>query len=140
MTLQFSFSVSPLRCITYLYNFLNEVTTASNLKHTERSFKHCAPGVWNKLPCELRTCPEVTIFKQKLKTHLFTKAFEHLWCMLDILYFIMMFSSALSVREWCYIAVWLFSSNWHDLNPFLKIWTMCRFWWLRLNWEILNLF
>ena len=57
--------------------FLLDFPPVPNLERTERSFKYCAPGVWNKLPYEL-TCPEVTMFKQKLKTHLFTKAFEHL--------------------------------------------------------------
>ena len=58
--------------------FLLDVPPIPNLKRTERSFKYCAPEVWNKLPYELRTCPEITMFKQKLKTHLFTEAFEHL--------------------------------------------------------------
>ena len=47
-----------------------------NLKRTERSFKYCAPQVWNQLPYELRSCSEVNVFKKKLKTHLFKKAFE----------------------------------------------------------------
>ena len=57
--------------------FLLDIPPVPNLKRTERSFKYCAPEVWNKLPYELRTCPEVTMFKQKLKTHLFTEFFEY---------------------------------------------------------------
>ena len=56
--------------------FLLDVPPIPNLKRTERSFKYCAPEVWNKLPYEVRSCSEVTVFKQKLKTHLFIKAFD----------------------------------------------------------------
>jgi hypothetical protein len=56
--------------------FLLDVPPIPNLKRTERSFKYCAPQVWNQLPYELRSCSEVNVFKRKLKTHLFKKAFE----------------------------------------------------------------
>ena len=56
--------------------FILDVPPAPKLLRTERSFKHCAPKVWNKLPYEVRTCSEVSTFKKKLKTFLFEEAFS----------------------------------------------------------------
>ena len=55
--------------------FLLDVPPVPNLKRTERSFTYCAPEVWNRLPYELRSCPNIAVFKHKLKTFLFVKAF-----------------------------------------------------------------
>ena len=55
--------------------FLLDVPPVPNLKRTERSFTYCAPEVWNRLPYELRSCPNIALFKNKLKTFLFIKAF-----------------------------------------------------------------
>ena len=55
--------------------FLLDVPPVPNLTRTERSFTYCAPQVWNGLPYELRSCPNVDMFKNKLKTFLFVKAF-----------------------------------------------------------------
>ena len=55
--------------------FLLDIPPVPNLTRTERSFTYCAPQVWNGLPYELRSCPNVDMFKNKLKTFLFVKAF-----------------------------------------------------------------
>ena len=55
--------------------FLLDVPPVSNQKRTERSFTYCAPEVWNRFPYELRSCPSIALFKNKLKTFLFIKAF-----------------------------------------------------------------
>jgi len=56
-----------------------------NYLHAERSrtvfggraYKHAAPAVWNSLPLELtRDLSSLTVFKTRLKTHLFRKAFR----------------------------------------------------------------
>jgi hypothetical protein len=39
------------------------------------SFMYVAPQLWNSLPIELRTSPSLYIFRRKLKTHLFAKAY-----------------------------------------------------------------
>ena len=39
----------------------------------DRAFSVCAPVLWNKLPDDLRYETELSTFKSKLKTHLFTK-------------------------------------------------------------------
>ena len=41
----------------------------------QRSFSFLAPSVWNNLPCALRDIGSLDIFKSKLKTHLFRKAY-----------------------------------------------------------------
>ena len=56
--------------------FLLDVPPLPRLRRTERSFKHCAPEVWNRLPYDVRTCPNVAEFKKRLKTHLFHQAFS----------------------------------------------------------------
>uniref|UniRef100_A0A3B3CU78 Reverse transcriptase domain-containing protein n=1 Tax=Oryzias melastigma TaxID=30732 RepID=A0A3B3CU78_ORYME len=42
----------------------------------EASFQCLGPRLWNSLPEDLRACTTVEIFKNKLKTHLFSKAFN----------------------------------------------------------------
>ena len=41
-----------------------------------KSFYHAAPIVWNELPIELRKETSIDIFKSKLKTFYFRKAFD----------------------------------------------------------------
>ena len=41
----------------------------------DRSFTCAAPKLWNALPFEIRSASTVSIFKTKLKTHLFRHAF-----------------------------------------------------------------
>ena len=42
----------------------------------ERSFYIAAPTEWNRLPANIRNSPSLDVFKKRLKTHLFTKAFD----------------------------------------------------------------
>ena len=46
-----------------------------NLKAGNRSFSYSAPTVWNSLPLHLRNTNTLSLFKSRLKTHLFTCAF-----------------------------------------------------------------
>ena len=41
----------------------------------EKSFKFCAPKLWNKLPHDLRKIDELEVFKGELKTFLFRRAY-----------------------------------------------------------------
>ena len=41
----------------------------------ERCFSIAGPRLWNNLPRQLRLCGSVSVFKNKLKTHLFRNAF-----------------------------------------------------------------
>ncbi len=49
--------------------------SSSNNKAGSKAFVIAAPTEWNKLPPEIRTISSLPIFRQKLKTYLFTKAF-----------------------------------------------------------------
>ena len=42
----------------------------------DRAFSVAAPRLWNTLPLAVRTAPTMTGFKSKLKTHLFSLAFQ----------------------------------------------------------------
>ena len=42
----------------------------------DRSFSCAAPRLWNLLPSDLRSISSLTIFKSRLKTFLFNKAFN----------------------------------------------------------------
>ncbi|PFX29714.1 putative RNA-directed DNA polymerase from transposon X-element [Stylophora pistillata] len=42
----------------------------------DRAFARSGPFLWNELPLEIRNSPSVTIFKSKLKTHLFKLAYS----------------------------------------------------------------
>ena len=44
--------------------------------HGEAAFHYYAPRLWNSLPEDLRAAASVDIFKSKLKTHLFSLAFD----------------------------------------------------------------
>ena len=43
----------------------------SNRQYGLRSFSQFGPLLWNKVPLAIRTSPTDTVFKKKLKTHLF---------------------------------------------------------------------
>ncbi len=43
----------------------------NNSKYGDRAFVNAAPKLWNELPSDLQNAPSLTIFKKKLKTHLF---------------------------------------------------------------------
>ncbi len=41
-----------------------------------RAFKMCAPRLFNRLPIHVKNSPTVETFKKKLKTFLFTDAYD----------------------------------------------------------------
>ena len=45
-------------------------------KHGEAAFSFYAPQIWNKLPENCRNAETLSSFKSRLKTHLFTAAFD----------------------------------------------------------------
>ena len=42
----------------------------------DRSFAYVAPQLWNSLPLNVRNCDSISVFKKRLKTFLFRKAFN----------------------------------------------------------------
>jgi len=51
------------------------VQTTHKLKFGERAFTVSGPSAWNRLPTEIKTLTDTSLFKQKLKTFLFTVAY-----------------------------------------------------------------
>ena len=43
---------------------------------TNRSFKYCAPHLYNTLPKTIRQLDNIEIFKKKLKTYIFSETFD----------------------------------------------------------------
>jgi len=41
----------------------------------KRSFSTAAPSVWNSLPVSLQNCDTLTLFKSRLKAHLFSSVY-----------------------------------------------------------------
>ena len=50
-------------------------TTNCRVKYGERAFSHAGPSLWNSLPLDIRSAPNMYTFKKKLKTHLFCQAY-----------------------------------------------------------------
>ena len=56
--------------------FLLEIPPVPYYSRTERAFSYAAPRIWNNLPYDIRTCYDISKFKNELKTHYFNKAFN----------------------------------------------------------------
>ena len=63
-----------LRSSTATYLDYPSIKSSKNLG--ERSFYIAAPTEWNRLPANIRNSPSLDVFKKRLKTHPFTKAFD----------------------------------------------------------------
>ena len=55
---------------------LLEIPPITKSKMGDRSFKMAAPHLWNELPLRLREITHISLFKQSLKTYLFTLSFK----------------------------------------------------------------
>ena len=49
------------------------ISVRSHSSHP-RAFQTVAPKLWNQLPIEISSCPDIALFKRMLKTHLFKKS------------------------------------------------------------------
>ena len=56
--------------------YLLKVYKKPQFTRTDAAFTYSGPSVWNELPYSIRSLSTVESFKQALKTHYFTKAFE----------------------------------------------------------------
>jgi hypothetical protein len=56
-------------------NLLTVPHTRSSLVQN-RAFSVAGPRLWNELPCAIRSSPSLTVFKSKLKTHLFSQYYS----------------------------------------------------------------
>ena len=67
--------------IVWLYDYDYIVYNVDDSKNKfksrgDRSFAAAAPKLWNKLPVQVRRSQDIGTFKSRLKTHLFTTAFN----------------------------------------------------------------
>ena len=53
--------------------YLLEPILSHSVNYGDRAFSIAAPHLWNNLPLNIRTSETLSVFKTKLKTHLFTK-------------------------------------------------------------------
>ena len=56
--------------------FLLVIPKSFSVTYGDRSFRHCAPVLWNKLPSEVRATDTLYSFKRQLKSYLYKLAFE----------------------------------------------------------------
>ena len=70
-TMQLTYTQYNCRPCNYLQ--LNE--TSIKTKYGKCTFEYVAPKLWNKLPAEIRMIDEISSFKQKIKTFLFSERF-----------------------------------------------------------------
>ena len=47
----------------------------TRVRYGKRAFSICGPELWNQLPLDIRDSPSFSMFKRKLKTYLFRKAY-----------------------------------------------------------------
>jgi hypothetical protein len=67
---------NPSRTLRSSEKSLLKERSSKLVTYGERSFAHAAPMLWNSLPLEVRKSPTTEIFKSRLKTTLFKKAFR----------------------------------------------------------------
>ena len=82
----------------------------------DRSFSYCSPTLWNQLPADIRLAPNIGIFRSKLKTHLFKRAY--LWWTIVK----RQWASMMETRRYI-------NWNWIELNWYLVWWckgTACQ--------------
>ena len=66
----------PKRPLRSSAKCLLHVPKCKTRTYGDNCFSVCAPRLWNNLPCELQECTSISLFKKKLKSHLFKLAFE----------------------------------------------------------------
>ena len=89
-----TFQAKKLGKPTYLNELLEDYCTMSQviLRHNtehcrlnesrynqeigRRAFKNCAPRLFNKLPASVKQCDDISVFKKRLKTHLFAECYD----------------------------------------------------------------
>ena len=85
-----TFQVLSLKQPTYLSNLLSLAIPSRSLRTNKgrllsvprvktktgsRAFSSCAPVLWNELPLSVRSAESASVFRKRLKTHLFGLAF-----------------------------------------------------------------
>ena len=58
--------------------FVSKVPHLSNFSRTETAFQYNGPMIWNSLPQEIRSVPDIETFKKKLKYYYFNFSFTEI--------------------------------------------------------------
>ena len=66
----------PARTLRSQSSDMLTVPKTRTITYGARCFDHSAATLWNELPFNLRKCDSLTLFKSRLKTHLFKRAFD----------------------------------------------------------------
>ena len=64
------------RALRSTYHCQLNVPRTRSKQWGDRAFVVAGPRLWNKLPVEIRVIPDLALFKSKLKTHLFSMAYN----------------------------------------------------------------
>ena len=67
---------NPQRALRSSCNTRLQEPIIASTAYSDRCFKYCAPRLYNALSTDLKNAPNVEIFKKKLKTELFTRAYN----------------------------------------------------------------
>ena len=67
---------TPYRVLRFSDRHLLNVPKTNKKTYGDRAFSAAGPRLWNSLPLDLKISPSVSIFKSRLKTHLFKLAFN----------------------------------------------------------------
>ena len=67
---------TPQRALRSACNTRLQEPIIASTAYSDRCFKYCAPRLYNALSTDLKNAPNVEIFKKKLKTELFTRAYN----------------------------------------------------------------
>jgi len=70
----FRYSSSVINSL--LAKLLNRMHVCSACNLSSRAFRHSATAIWNNLPAVIRSANSLYVFKRRLKTHLFSVAFN----------------------------------------------------------------
>ena len=71
--LQHHEAIRPLRSDA---KYLLKEPIIAQANYSNRCFTYCAPRIYNKLPENIKTAQTIEIFKSRLKTFLFTQAYD----------------------------------------------------------------
>ena len=66
---------APTRCLRSAGTNTLKTIRTKHWTWGDRAFSAAAPSLWNDLPLPIRLAPNIALFKQSLKTHLFNLAF-----------------------------------------------------------------
>ena len=88
---------APIRSLRSADKLLLYTPRSRCVRTGDRAFAVAGPKLWNQLPLSIRQAPSLSVFKSRLKTHLYVLAFPTTWLvlllvflLLTVLYFVLL--------------------------------------------------